>query len=230
MCIYIFFLIYGYLLFCSSLKILKTELFLFWVVAPFTVTEFWRLSGGGFFPHNQDKSAMVMLAVWLCVMSVQFYQISRRHTTQLKITFILSTITITTTVILIPSSILHSPLHFKLNSWKLRSHIIPDQKFDVSDTSPLWLVEALCVADLSCICEGSNEPLIPLCLILVNNQLAAQIFMYAYFYSLHVSGSHVPIIRRIIVSVQHLVYVTLCRWPSGMQVTFVTDGHLHRVT
>ena len=35
----------------------------------------------------------------------------------------------------------------------------------------------------------------------VNNQLDAQLFfMYVYFYSLHVSGSHVPIIRRIIVS------------------------------
>ena len=51
---------------------------------------------------------------------------------------------------------------------------------------------------------------------LVNNQLDAQFFMYIYFYSLHVSGSHMPIIRRIIVSTRHL-YVTLCRWPSGMQ-------------
>ena len=42
--------------------------------------------------------------------------------------------------------------------------------------------------------------------------------MYAYFYSLHVSGSHLLIIRRIIVSMRHLVFVTLCRWPSGMQV------------
>jgi len=34
--------------------------------------------------------------------------------------------------------------------------------------------------------------------ILVNNQLDAQFsFMYVYFYSLHASGSHVPIIRRI---------------------------------
>ena len=48
-------------------------------------------------------------------------------------------------------------------------------------------------------------------MILVNNQLDAQLFVYAYFYSLHVSGSHVPIIRRIIVSMRHLVYVTLCR-------------------
>ena len=37
-------------------------------------------------------------------------------------------------------------------------------------------------------------------------------FLCVYFYSLHVSGSHVPIIRRIIASVRHLVYITLCRW------------------
>jgi len=46
--------------------------------------------------------------------------------------------------------------------------------------------------------------------VLVNNKLAAQFFMYVYFYTLHVSGSHVPIIRRIIVSMRHLVHVTLC--------------------
>ena len=34
--------------------------------------------------------------------------------------------------------------------------------------------------------------------VFVNNQLDAQFFfMYVYFYSLHVSSSHVPIIRRI---------------------------------
>jgi len=34
--------------------------------------------------------------------------------------------------------------------------------------------------------------------VFVNNQLDAQFFfMYVYYYSLHVSGSHVPIIRRI---------------------------------
>ena len=43
---------------------------------------------------------------------------------------------------------------------------------------------------------------------LVNNQLDAQLFMYVYFYS---PGRHVPIIRRIIVSMRHLVYVTVCR-------------------
>jgi len=35
-------------------------------------------------------------------------------------------------------------------------------------------------------------------IIFVNNQLDARFFfMYVYFYSLHVSGSHVSIIRRI---------------------------------
>jgi len=48
-------------------------------------------------------------------------------------------------------------------------------------------------------------------MILVNNQLDAQLFVYAYFYSLCVSGSHMPIIRRIIVSMRHLAYVTVCR-------------------
>jgi len=48
-------------------------------------------------------------------------------------------------------------------------------------------------------------------MILVNNQLDAQFFMYVYFYSLRVSGSHVPIIRRNILSMRHLVYVTLRR-------------------
>jgi len=43
------------------------------------------------------------------------------------------------------------------------------------------------------------------CITLVNNQLDAQFFIYVYFYSLHVSGSHVPIIRRIIVSMRHRV-------------------------
>ena len=58
-------------------------------------------------------------------------------------------------------------------------------------------------------------------MILVNNQLDAQffiyVFMYVYFYSLHVSGNHLLIIRRIIVSMRQLVYVTVYRWPSGMQ-------------
>jgi len=46
-------------------------------------------------------------------------------------------------------------------------------------------------------------------ILFVNNQLDAQFFMYGYFCSLHVSDSHVPIIRRIIVSIRRLIYVTL---------------------
>jgi hypothetical protein len=53
-------------------------------------------------------------------------------------------------------------------------------------------------------------------MILLNNQLDTQFFMYVHFYSPHVSGSHAPIIRRIIVSMQHLVYVALCRRPPGV--------------
>jgi len=48
-------------------------------------------------------------------------------------------------------------------------------------------------------------------MILANNQLDAQFFMYVYLYSLQVLGNHVPIIRRIIVLMRHLVCVTLCR-------------------
>jgi len=48
-------------------------------------------------------------------------------------------------------------------------------------------------------------------MILVNNQLDAQFFLYVYFYSLHVSVNHVPIIRRIIVSMRQLIYVTVRR-------------------
>jgi len=33
----------------------------------------------------------------------------------------------------------------------------------------------------------------------------------------------------LLVSIRHLVYVTLCRWPSSMH-TCVPDGHLHSVT
>ena len=46
-------------------------------------------------------------------------------------------------------------------------------------------------------------------MILVNNQTDAQFFMCVYFYCLHVSASHVPVIRRITVSMRHLAYVTV---------------------
>jgi len=50
-------------------------------------------------------------------------------------------------------------------------------------------------------------------MILVNNQIEALFFSCRFiFYSLHV-----PIVRRIIVLIRHLVYVTLSRRPTGMQ-------------
>jgi len=74
-----------------------------------------------------------------------------------------------------------------------------------------------------CYCSFRNLPsdTDTRCLILLNNQLDAQFFIYVYFYSLHVSTRQVPIIRRIIVSMRHLVYVTLRRWPSWMQVSLI---------
>jgi hypothetical protein len=69
----------------------------------------------------------------------------------------------------------------------------------------------------------------------VNNQLDTHFFfVYGYFCSLHVSGSHVTIISRIL-SI-HLVYVTVYRRPFVVQVwmsliqTYTPNGHLTRVT
>jgi hypothetical protein len=57
-----------------------------------------------------------------------------------------------------------------------------------------------------------------LSIILVNDQLDAQLFfLYVYFSSLHVSSNLVLIIRRG-VSTQHPVCVTLCRWTSSVPV------------
>jgi len=60
-------------------------------------------------------------------------------------------------------------------------------------------------------------------IIFVNNQLDAQFFFtYVYFYYLHVSGSHVPIIRR-----SNCINTT-----SGIDDGLVctSNGHLYRVT
>ena len=49
-------------------------------------------------------------------------------------------------------------------------------------------------------------------IIFVNNQPDAKLFfMYVNFYFLQFSDSYFSIIRRIIVSLRHLVYVPLCR-------------------
>jgi hypothetical protein len=41
--------------------------------------------------------------------------------------------------------------------------------------------------------------------------------LYVYFHSLHVSGATCPPSGGLTVSMWHLVFVTLCGWPSGMQ-------------
>jgi len=71
----------------------------------------------------------------------------------------------------------------------------------------------------------------PCTMILVYNQLHAQFFMYVCFYSLHVSGSHVPLIKRVIVSMRHLVYVILCRWPYRLHTRWSsTHTDINRVS
>jgi hypothetical protein len=69
--------------------------------------------------------------------------------------------------------------------------------------------------------------------VFVNNQLEAQFFfIYVYFYSLHVSGSHVPIIRRI----NCINTSGICRsvqmvvWCADLDETCTPTGHLYRVT
>jgi hypothetical protein len=64
----------------------------------------------------------------------------------------------------------------------------------------------------------------------INNQLIAKFcFGYINFYSLHVSGSHAPIIRRINCIKTASVYVTLYKWPFGVQVwiRLQSDPNLH---
>ena len=60
----------------------------------------------------------------------------------------------------------------------------------------------------------------------MTNLTHSPFFVYVYSKSLHVSSTRVLIIRRI-VSIWHLVYVTLCRWPSGMQVWVEFQPNLH---
>jgi len=75
-------------------------------------------------------------------------------------------------------------------------------------------------------------------MILANNQICTQFFIYVYFYTVHVSGSYVPIIGRIIVSMRHVVYVTAYlhtrRSPTQSDINQVShwynnspdDGHM----
>jgi len=67
-----------------------------------------------------------------------------------------------------------------------------------------------------------------LSIILFNDQLDTHLFfVYVYFNSLHVLSIEVLIIRRFSWSIWYLVYVTLCRWLSGMQVWMELHPNLH---
>jgi hypothetical protein len=63
-------------------------------------------------------------------------------------------------------------------------------------------------------------------IILVNYQLDAQfLFSYMFIPNIHMFRALLSSSSgELIVSIRHLVWVTLCRWPSGVQV------NLHRVT
>ena len=78
--------------------------------------------------------------------------------------------------------------------------------------------------------------------VFVNNQLDVQLFfLYVYFCSLYMlRAAMCPLSGELIVSIRHLVYVTLYRWPFSVQVwmrllcsfiqTCTLNGHLYRVT
>jgi len=68
-------------------------------------------------------------------------------------------------------------------------------------------------------------------IIFVNNQLDAQLFfMYVYFYSLHVSGSLVPIIRRInCINTTSSIWPYMTVWCLGFpahQTVIYTEWHI----
>ena len=56
-------------------------------------------------------------------------------------------------------------------------------------------------------------------IISINNQLDAQFLLYIFIWILYMfSATLCSSSGESIISLQHLVYVSLCRWPSGMQV------------
>ena len=63
---------------------------------------------------------------------------------------------------------------------------------------------------------------------LVNNQLDAQLFFYKFISVLYMfRAAMCSSSGQSIVSIQYLVYVTLCGWPSGMQVWMVLKTSIH---
>ena len=65
-------------------------------------------------------------------------------------------------------------------------------------------------------------------IILVNNQLDANYFPYIFISKLYMfRATMCSSSGESIVSIRHLAYVTLCRWPSGMQVWMELHPYLH---
>ena len=67
------------------------------------------------------------------------------------------------------------------------------------------------------------------CIIFVNKPTWCTIFSYMFIYVLYMfQAATCPLSGELIGSLQHLVYVTLCRWPSGMEVflTCILDRHV----
>jgi hypothetical protein len=69
-------------------------------------------------------------------------------------------------------------------------------------------------------------------LIFLNNQLDTNSFSYMFISILCIFRAAIcPSSGEFIVSIRHLVYVTLYKWPFGVQVcTSTPNGHLQRVT
>jgi hypothetical protein len=100
-------------------------------------------------------------------------------------------------------TITHIPIcyceHFGiLKTYILQVHIIPVQLLDITTFATRMSQLKVCDFSEEAFKEFYVLLTVHLGIISVNNQLDAQFFfMYVYFCSVHVSGSHVPIIKRI---------------------------------
>ena len=100
-------------------------------------------------------------------------------------------------------------------------------------TAAHYLVQILHAAfkSLSCSLWRIKFKIIETLLILINNQLDAQFLLYIFISVLYMFRAILcSLSGESIVSIQHLVYITLCWWPSGMQVgKFHPDLHNYDV-
>ena len=111
------------------------------------------------------------------------------------------------------------------------------QNFPCNACSPFrqpWLSYIL--VTVRSICHFNILLTVHLSITLVNDQLEVKLsyFIIRYYRPLHVSRNVVLIIRRSNCTNTTSGIVTLCKWPSGVQVereisTCTPDGHLQRV-